>query len=771
MGVSFKNTKSELKKYTKSTTDIKEKYTEYERDPAESYADLSPRPLVDHLLIKRTHDWGDESFDSKIPMIKERSTIEGFQKEWEDWNKLSIEQKMISDRVSVKIRGLTNKEFFDKVSPNIGKVYVTEAFDFSKITNLKDMKAKLFSSIQDEVTKSKVEDIINNFEKDITAIKINNEEYKNRKDQSTAVADITKNILGTATTVVYGAIHAVMGLGIAVTIVIAVTIILALILAGLIYGTICAIFGILNISKMHKDIADKHIFTDILENIKEIGDVVTGEDKNKIKEVKAGLLDNLGMTEKDITQKIKENYNWDDMEFGLDALNADYDDDILDDMNDYDNENVDEESEFYNYAVEKESYNDEEVDALIKRYLKIKDAGTYQKITGMFKDFRNAVRESAKKHGNFFIDTDERDEEKDDKRMMTKAEAIAVVDATLASKYRMYLLAWEHFRRDSARTMSFSLLTVIFFTCLTVSGLIVLLPIAAVIGGTASIGNWYAFFRDLKRTRLIIIKEIERIDNTVSRMAKEENPDKEKMKQLLEIKKALIIQAGYDEKSSKWNKLKDPDVVKKLTEMIDYFGDALSIDDIRLNILEADTEDAATEEPATEESSEEETPAEEGDTAEGDEVEKTGDAEFDEAQEEYLNSDPTEDTGADTFKEGGSEAEENFKLKICLKNLDILYTKYDELKKDIVGSDTYKIVNEDDTNKSKPILLTLVNELSIALDNLKTYIEVGDKSTYPITAVKLSVHQNVLRVIDDTISELITKLNKETLNSLEENKV
>lgn len=766
MGLKEENVKEE---------NVKERYTDFERNPVASYTNTHGDNSITIIKTPDTLTQVEAQIDTgmKIPMILERDTEEGFKKEWDDWDALSAEQKMISDKTSIKLRGMSNREFYDKMLPNIGKI--TEAMDFSEVKNIKDMKAAIFSAIQDEAMSLKVREIIDKFEADVSNIKIDTTKYKDRKDHNNVVAEASIAVLVAATSIVHGTMMVVIQLGIAVAVVAFVTIVLAFILAGLIYGTICAVFGIANISKLHKEIVDKHVFTDILENLKEIGEVVSGDDK-KIAEIKSNFLSSIGMTEKEVTQQIKEDYNWDDMEFGLDALNMDYDDDTLDDVDDYDKENVDEESEFYKYAIEKESYNDEEVEALIRRYMKIKDANTFQKIVGMFTDFRAAVRESAKKHGNFFIDTDEKDDEKDDKRMMTKAEAIAVVDATLASKYRMYLLAWEHFRRDSAKTMSFSLLTVIFFTCLTVSGLVLLLPVAAVIGGVASIGNWYAFFRDMKRTRLVIIKEIERIDNTVSRMAKEPEPDKEKMKQLLEIKKALIIQAGYDEKSPKWNKLKDPEVVKKLTEMIDYFGDTLSIDDIRLNIIEADAEDEASDLPEAEEDkpAKDDSPETEDDkgTDDGeDDGEEPEEGSFDEAQQDYLNSDPTEDTGASQFKDGGSEAEENFKLKTCLKNLDVLYDKYDTLKRDLVSSDTYKIVNEDDKNRNKPIMIDLINELSIALDNLKTYIEVGDKTSYPIVAVKLSVHQNVLRVIDSTIADLTSKLNKEALDAIDNDEI
>lgn len=764
---------------------IKETTSTLERNPLDGYKTRTEYPPF-VAPYKTASSWGNPT-DVKVPLVLERDSLEGFQKEWEDWNDLSTEQKAASDRISLQLRNMTNREFFEEMLPILQKQDTvspetfTESMSFENMKSETELKHYVMSMVDDPVKKKKIKDMFDDFQNSALLSKnnlnFNKYAHMDRNDENSIVAKVCTDIMTATSMALHTVISVVIQLGVAVVVVSAVILICLSILAGLVYGVIAVVFGITNIKQKAKWLADKFLLTTILANLKSIEGEVA--DKKMFSDIKDSVVENLGITKaeaskyesgKIVESIIAEDYNWDEMEFGLDAMNLDYDEDTLDDVDEYDKEFKDEESEFYNYAVEKEDYNDEEVDELIRRYLRIKDANTLGKVRNLFTDFRSAVRESAKKHGNFFIDTDEKDDEKDDKRMMTKAEAIAVVDATLASKYRMYLLAIEHFRRDSAKTLTFSLFTVILFTCIAISGLIVLLPITAVIGGTAAIGNWYAFFRDLKRTRLVIIKEIERIDNTVSRMSQEENPDKEKMKQLLEIKKALIIQAGYDEKSPKWQKLKDPAVVKKLTEMIDYFGDTMSIDDIRVNILEADVENESEGDEPPEVDDETNKDPNEKDAEENPDEDKsnTGDEDFDEAQDDYLNSDPAEDAmngSTAAFDAGGSEAEEKYKMNMCISNLSTLYDKYNELKRDLISSDTYKIVNENDKNRLKPIMSDLVNELGIALDNLKVYIEVGDKATYPIVAVKLSVHQNVLRVIDSAIAELVEKANKDIVET------
>lgn len=584
---------------------------------------------------------------------------------------------------------------------------------------------------------------------------------------------IVGSFMDRVSNVIKNSMKFILGLGLATGIVLMIFAGLTLILVGVLFTVIVAL-GLKALEKNDKrrDVA-KFVVIDMVLHLEELEkEAKAPEEKQRYKAMRTELLNMNKLKESDIAKvrNMTEDYNWDEMEFGLDNLSSDYDDEIIDDIETYDHEQKDEESEFYNYAIEKEEYTDEEVDKLVTKYLKIRDANTYQKIRAMFTDFRGAVKESAKKHGNFVFDTDEKDDEKDDVRMMTKAEAIMIVDNVLASKYRTYLLAFEHFRRDSSRTLTFAFLTTIFFSCLAISGLVVILPIAAVFTTAASVGNFYALFRDLKRTRLVIIKEIERIDNTVERMMKEENPDKEKIKLLLEIKKSLITQAGYDPKSDKWNKLKDPEVVKKITQMITYFGESvLTLDDIRINILEADAEDAATtddekkaekknEDELTGDDTEEEPTDKEEDTGEEDDAPET-DGDLADTQDDYLNSDPTKEAteGSDQFDAGGTDKEEAYKLKYCLDNLDVLHEKYSTLHDDIISSDIYKIVNEDIKNKSRDLLNELLGELSIALDNLQNYIQVGDKSSYPLVAFKLSVHQNLMRNIDAAIQSVVTK--------------
>ena len=678
--------------------------------------------------------------------------------------------------MGVVLRGLGNKGA-GSVKTTSPELLLKEAHEL-EFTN-EDMNNPMIKidSILKNVTDIKlnqeIRDHISEFKKTIEEIGSNmNTEIKSTldtiKNDEAKFMFVVGHFMDRVSGLVKKSMRFLLGLGLATGIVLMIFAGLSLILVGVLFTVIVAT-GMKALEKNEKkrDIA-KFVVIDMVLHLEELErESKDSVEKQRYKSMRTELLNMNHLKESDIAKvrNMAEDYNWDDMEFGLDNLTNDYDEDIIDDYDHFDAENADEESEFYNYAIEKEEYTDEEVDKLITKYLKIRDANTYQKIRGMFIDFRAAVRESAKKHGNFVFDTDERDDEKDDVRMMTKQEAIMIVDNVLASKYRTYLLAFEHFRRDSARTITFALLTTIFFSCLAISGIVLILPIAAVFTTAASVGNFYALFRDFKRTRLVIIKEIERIDNTVERMMQEENPNKEKIKLLLEIKKSLITQAGYDPKSEKWNKLKDPEVVKKITQMIDYFGESvLSLDDIRINILEADAEDTATEEepPETETTEETDNTDDSGETPEEGEATGTGDEELDDAQDDYLNSDPTKEAteGSDQFDAGGTDKEEAYKLKYCLDNLDILFEKYSVLYDDIISSDTYKIVNEDMNNKSRQLLNDLLAELSTALDNLNNYRQVGDKSTYPLVAFKLSVHQNLLRNIDSALEMVINKESK-----------
>ena len=96
-------------------------------------------------------------------------------------------------------------------------------------------------------------------------------------------------------------------------------------------------------------------------------------------------------------------------------------------------------------------------------------------------------------------------------------------------------------------------------------------------------------------------------------------------------------------------------------------------------------------------------------------------------QEEYLDSNPLEETIEDnkgnSFDAGGSAKEEEYKLRYCLDNLDILHKKYSDLYDELISSDIYKIVNEDQNSKHRELLGAILTELNIAINNLETYIE------------------------------------------------
>jgi hypothetical protein len=154
-------------------------------------------------------------------------------------------------------------------------------------------------------------------------------------------------------------------------------------------------------------------------------------------------------------------YDFENMEFGLDALAAmEAEDDTYEGIEEYDREEEDLEAETANYIRNRESVmTDEEIEDLISRYTMIKDRknSTFREIIGIVKDLRRAVEESRKKHGNIHFNSDDDDDRKDDVRMMTKKEATLIVDGILAERLPKYFLAFEHFKRDSFKLVGFTI--------------------------------------------------------------------------------------------------------------------------------------------------------------------------------------------------------------------------------------------------------------------------------------------------------------------------
>jgi hypothetical protein len=225
-------------------------------------------------------------------------------------------------------------------------------------------------------------------------------------------------------------------------------------------------------------------------------------------------------------------YDFENMEFGLDALAAmEAEDDTYEGIEEYDREEEDLEAETANYIRNRESVmTDEEIEDLISRYTMIKDRknSTFREIIGIVKDLRRAVEESRKKHGNIHFNSDDDDDRKDDVRMMTKKEATLIVDGILAERLPKYFLAFEHFKRDSFKLVGFTLGFTIVMAIITFTALAVLIPMTWFT--VVSVANMIALYRDMERTKLVIVKEIDRIQKTIATLDKKN--DRERIIQL-----------------------------------------------------------------------------------------------------------------------------------------------------------------------------------------------------------------------------------------------
>ena len=450
-------------------------------------------------------------------------------------------------------------------------------------------------------------------------------------------------------------------------------------------------------------------------------------------------------------------FDFENVKFGFDALEDSLEEYEYGTVGEYDEEWTHETKEnTTNYVKEvKEIMSDEEIEELCARFLVIQGRKTngFKEISGMAKDFAKAVKLAKDKHGSWLNDTDTDDEKKDDVRMLTKTEAMHIIDITLAEKLPIYTLALENFKRDSKRTISFMVIGTIIISLLCMIGLIVLLPVTVVLGTFSGIGNVLALIRDMKRTRLVIVKEIDRLQKTIASLDKEK--DAEKIKELTEVLAVLMRSSGYDEKDPKWKKLRNPEVVQKIMESIQYFGgDVYGIDEININILEAEADeslDTSTEdtekELETNDKEEEEDPTEKP-QGENDEDEYGG------VTAEDINS---ETKGSSTFNNEGGEDEKHVKLIFALNQLDELQTKYTHLYKTFILSDSYNVISNDDKNPHKKSLELLVGEFKMALQSLNDYILAGDRSTYSIVALKLSSFKMILSEIDRLILGIIKR--------------
>jgi hypothetical protein len=126
-------------------------------------------------------------------------------------------------------------------------------------------------------------------------------------------------------------------------------------------------------------------------------------------------------------------------------------------------------------------------------------------------------------------------------------------------------------------------------------------------------------------------------------------------------------------------------------------------------------------------------------------------------EDEMNNSDAFGGDSEDGTEDKSSEEEKKRKLTYALNNLDALHRKYKMFYDDFISSDIYRIIHQDAENTNRKNIVLLVKELELALTSLDDYIMSGDKSAYPIVALKLTTFQALLKKIDNTIYEIIIK--------------
>jgi hypothetical protein len=90
------------------------------------------------------------------------------------------------------------------------------------------------------------------------------------------------------------------------------------------------------------------------------------------------------------------------------------------------------------YVTEKTELNDEEIDRLITKYLDIQEQNKIEKLRALLNDYFDTLRLAKEKaQGD------------DDTRILTKDEAISIIDNTLSRKYGQYLNTMMYIHADN----------------------------------------------------------------------------------------------------------------------------------------------------------------------------------------------------------------------------------------------------------------------------------------------------------------------------------
>jgi hypothetical protein len=213
---------------------------------------------------------------------------------------------------------------------------------------------------------------------------------------------------------------------------------------------------------------------------------------------------------------------------------------------------------------------------------------------------------------------------------------------------------------------------------------------------------------------LVIVKEIEKLNNTIERLEKEENPNQEKIIQLKKIRSLLIKQSGYNKSDKKWKEVTTRKVYNKITNMYETYTDNIAeasdqviefLNNEYLSIMEAEDEEATEEkiddqiDDATNTNKDEGTDGEEASpdnppVTENEDGGVTVDATTHDGGDEFSDA-------MTTFGDGDNSKEEKYKIQFCIDQLYILKNKYREIYDTLISSDSYRGIIYNEENKDK----------------------------------------------------------------------
>lgn len=411
------------------------------------------------------------------------------------------------------------------------------------------------------------------------------------------------------------------------------------------------------------------------------------------------------------------------------------------------------------YVTEKTELNDEEIDRLITKYLDIQEQNKVEKMRALLNDYFDTLRLAKEKaQGD------------DDTRILTKDEAISIIDNTLSRKYGQYLNTIMYIYADNVNATKAVFFIGVFSVYLAFSGLSLLIGAPLLVAGWLTVTNVYAAFRDFKRTRLVIVKEIEKLNNTIERLEKEENPNQEKIIKLKKIRSLLIKQSGYNKSDKKWKEVTTRKVYNKITNMYETYTNNIAeasdqvidfLNNEYLLIMEAEDEEATEEK--IDDQIDDATNANKDEGTDGEEA-SPDNPPVTENEDGGVTVDATTHDGGDefsdamtTFGDGDNSKEEKYKIQFCIDQLYILKNKYREIYDTLISSDSYRGIVYNEENKDNILLAQFAEELNKTNTNLFDYLETADFSSYSLVAIKLSTFNKIFEKLETDIATIMNK--------------